>query len=210
MKCSSCHAVQVPEEHSKVGRRNFMRTLGRRMHARPRTEFSVSAGPALQLEKLNLGEVVPLTENEAQYFSCNDVHGRVLAGVYAAPVDSGAVAAATGRRVSMLYGSKSCLQTRMRAPSGRMDRCVHDAGNCGTRGSRSQPCAVHVVVGGCVADARAGRSPVGSPRLRQRGPRALVSLRFEHEVAAWHRPRVSAARVALEEADRLFRKGRTW
>ena len=75
-----------------------MRNLGRRMHAKARSEFSVSAGPALRLEMMNLGESVSLTEAEAQYFKCHDVHARVLAGVYAAPVQSEAVAAALGPR----------------------------------------------------------------------------------------------------------------
>ena len=37
----------------------------------------------------------------------------------------------------------------------------------------------------------------------------MAPRQFEHELVGWHKPRVSAARVALEEADRLYRKGRS-
>ena len=159
-----------------------MRTFGRRMHARARPEFAVSARPVQRLEAMNLGEVVPLTESEALAFQCRDVHGRVLDGVYAAPVASAGSTIALGNRVVTF--SKRPLCSRMQS---------------------SADCSV---AGRCVADARAERTLDDGSRGRRRSQPALAPRQFEHEVAAWHKPRVSAARVVLEEADRLFRKGR--
>ena len=55
--CASRTAASFGVQHSSGGatRRNFMRTLGRRMHARSRLEFSVSARPARRLEAMNFG-----------------------------------------------------------------------------------------------------------------------------------------------------------
>ena len=104
-----------------------MRTLGRRMHARSRLEFSVSARPARRLEAMNLGEVVPLTESEARVFQCRDVQGRVLDGVYAAPAASSGDAVAAGNR--MVAFCKRSLVAATPAWSGGAvsDRCVADA-----------------------------------------------------------------------------------
>jgi len=45
-----------------VTRRNFMRTMGRRMQGKARLEFHTPSRPTLQLEAMNLGVVVPLLD----------------------------------------------------------------------------------------------------------------------------------------------------
>ena len=159
-----------------------MRTLGRRMHAKARPEFSLSARPVQRLEAMNLGETVPLSKAEAQYFQCRDVHGRVLDGVYAAPVASAGDTLAVGNR--MLTLSTRSLGSHALARAG---------------GAVADPCD---------ADLRASCTRGGGSHGRLRGQPAPSALCFEDEVSAWHRPRVLAARLAFEEADRSYRKGR--
>ena len=93
-----------------VGRRNFMRTMGRRMHGKARTEFHSSTRPAKQLESLNLGEVVPLSDEEKRYFRCYDSRGRVLEGVYAAPVTNAAHTSVTGQRIAAFVDASARSQ----------------------------------------------------------------------------------------------------
>ena len=152
------------------------------MHAKARCEFSVSSRPAQCLEEMNLGEVVPLTPDEARYFQCRDVRGRIVDGVYSAPVVRTAVPNAVGSRVVTSIKKVAVLQNEMSSLNIMSDRCV--------------------------ADAWAGRKSAGVIRMGPQDQAASSARGFEQEVNAWHRPRVSAARVVLEEADRLYRKGR--
>ena len=160
-----------------------MRTFGRRMHGKARLEFTQSARPVQRLEAMNLGEVVPLTAEEARTYQVRDVHGRVLDGVYAAPVACGEGTTAVGSR--MLSLSKR--------PFGSCDLV----------------CSGDAVADQCVADACGGGTLVGSERLRPQSKRASAVASFEHEVASWHRPRVLAARAALAFAGPWLRASRT-
>ena len=111
----------------RVSRRNFMRTFGRRMHAKARCEFSVSSRPAQCLEEMNLGEVVPLTPDEARDFQCRDVRGRIVDGVYSAPVVRTAVPNAVGSRVVTSIKKVAVLQNEMSSLNIMSDPCVADA-----------------------------------------------------------------------------------
>lgn len=130
---------------------------------------------------MNLGEVVPLTESEARFFHVRNVHGRVLNGVYAAPAAS--------------LGDRSALGNRTLTFSQRLSA------------SQTQASVGGATEDFCEADVHAERTPGGGPRGRWRDQPALAPRRFEHEVAALHKPRVLAARVAPEEAELLYRKG---
>ena len=88
-----------------------MRTLGRRMHAKARCEFSVSSRPAQFLDAMNLGEVVPLTPEEARYFQCRDVQGRIVDGLYSAPVIRASLPNAVGSRVVTSIKKDAFLQS---------------------------------------------------------------------------------------------------
>ena len=68
-----------------TSRRNFMKSMGRRMQARPRLEFQNSMVPMYKLEQMNLGEVMELTSEECMLFQCRNRSGELLTGIYAAP-----------------------------------------------------------------------------------------------------------------------------
>ena len=74
------HAAARACSERCVTERNFMRTMGRRMQGKVRHEFHVSSRPTEKLEHMNLGEVVPLSEDEERLFRCHDRNGRVVRG----------------------------------------------------------------------------------------------------------------------------------
>ena len=109
-----------------VGRRNSMRTLGRRMHAKARCEFSISSRPVQRLDAMNLGEVVSLTPDEARYFQCRDVRGRIVDGLYSAPVGCAASPIAVGSRIVTSFKRDVFLQSETSSRNSRADRRVAD------------------------------------------------------------------------------------
>ena len=97
-----------------------MRTLGRRMQGQARLEFHTSSRPTLQLEAMNLGAVVPLSEREERFFKCHDEFGRAVGGIYAAPVRSSVQPFAVGPRViSRRSGSRQSVFSSCKAQEAR-------------------------------------------------------------------------------------------
>ena len=68
------------------------------MQGKVRHEFHVSSRPMEKLDHMNLGEVVPLSEEEERLFKCHDRSGRVVRGLYAAPVSTAVSPTAFGSR----------------------------------------------------------------------------------------------------------------
>ena len=102
-----------------------MRTMGRRMQGKARLEFHTSERPTLQLEAMNLGVVVPLSEREERFVKCNDEFGRAVGGIYAAPVSSSVQPFAAGPRVTSLRkGSRQSVLGSCKVQEAR------DAGVC--------------------------------------------------------------------------------
>ena len=166
-----------------------MRTMGRRMQGKVRLEFRTSARPTLQLEAMNLGAVVPLSEREERFFKCHDEFGRAVEGIYAAPVRSSVHPFAIGPRViSRHSGSRQSVFSSCK---------VQEARNAGV-------CAVGAVPVAAVRDRTRG----GGPVLAERSQVVKKRSEVEQPTVEWHRARVLAARAACEEADRDLRSGR--
>ena len=152
---------------------------------------------------MNLGEVVPLSEDEERLFRCHDRNGRVVRGLYAAPVSSAVSPNAFCSRMCTLRDSALLCE-------GHAVRMIQTAGEVSA--GRALWAQDHVRAG-CMGgdfyseDACCGRTHAGGIIVAQRSKKAPASRRFESEVAAWHRPRVLAARALFEEADRMYRKG---
>ena len=167
-----------------------MRTMGRRMQGKVRPEFHVSSRPTLQLESMNLGCPMPLTDLEERFFSCRDACGRVVDGLYAAPVTLAGHADAAGCRrmlcrdvLSLSQSVSLGIDTEVVAGVRSVRMAALGEQSCSTRKVRTRPAGV------------------GAQRALHR---ALV----EKQVLDSNRARVLAARAAFEEADRLKRSGR--
>ena len=215
--------VNAPK-HASCSQRNFMRTFGRRMQGKPRTEFHVSSAPLQQLDHMNLGEVVDLSLQEKDFFKCRDVRGRIVDGVFASPVVvSGSKSPAVAARVISSrsavrpseFPSCSAFAAVTQKAGCSSDRILVSRGSCGKVCrtfedeplSRTSKCSVEE----CMhldAGSTGDRSLGSTKAVPIRRSRINAYRTFEEEVNAWHRPRAEAARAQYEERDRLYRQGK--